>query len=99
MKLFRALIAMALCGCAFASLADPVSFTDLAKHLQFQRVKISPDGTHVAATSVLKNGQTVLSLIDLVSHKGVNVLPREGADVLDFWWASPNRVLYDEAEH
>src|SRR5690242_3161490 len=99
MKLSRALTALALCGCAFALNAEPVSFTDLAKHLQYKTVKISPDGTHLAAISVLKDGQTVLSLIDLVSHKGANVAPRQDEDVLDFWWASPNRVLYTEAEH
>lgn len=99
MKLSRALLALALCGCAFASVADPVPFTDLAKHLQYKQVKISPDGTHLAAISVLKDGQTVLSLIDLVNHKGANVAPRQDEDVQDFWWASPDRVLYTEAEH
>ncbi len=53
MKLSRALTALALCGCAFVLNAEPVSFTDLAKHLQYRTVK----------------------------------------------WASPNRVLYTEAEH
>jgi dipeptidyl aminopeptidase/acylaminoacyl peptidase len=99
MKLSRALVAVALCGCAFALNAAPVSFTDLAKHLQYRMVKISPDGTHLAATSVTKDGQTVLSLIDLVNKKGANVFPRQNEDVLNFWWVSPDRVLYTEAEH
>ena len=99
MKLLRALAALALCGCASVSLADPVSFDDLARHEQFRMVKISPDGTHIAATTVLKNGQTVLSLIDLADQKAVNLSPRQDEDVLDFWWASPKRVLYTQAEH
>src|SRR5690242_12135830 len=99
MKLSRALMALALCGSAFALNAAPVSFTDLAKHLQYKQVKLSPDGTHLAATSVLKDGQTVLSLVDLVNKKGVNIAPRQDEDVMDFWWASPDRVLYTEAEH
>ena len=100
MKLFRALSALALCVCAsIAYAAEPVPFSDLAKHLQYKLVKISPDGTHLAATSVLKDGQTVLSLVDLVNRKGVNVAPRQDEDVTDFWWASPDRVLYTEAEH
>jgi len=99
MKLSRALAALVLCGCAFALSAAPVSFADLARHSQYKDVKISPDGTHLAATSVLKNGQTVLTLIDLVNHKGANINPRQDEDVLDFWWVSPNRVLYTEAEH
>jgi dipeptidyl aminopeptidase/acylaminoacyl peptidase len=79
--------------------ATPVSFTDLARHAQYRMVKISPDGTHIAATVVLANGQTVLSLINLVTKKGINVQPRQGDDVMDFWWASPQYVVYSEAEH
>ena len=99
MKLVRALIALTLCACAFVALADPVSFADLARHTQFKMVKISPDGAHLAATSVLKNGQTMLTLIDLANKKGINISPRQNEDVLDFWWVSPKRVLYTEAEH
>lgn len=96
----RAFAALMLCICAFSLHADPVSFTDLAKHSQFKMVKISPDGTHLAATSVLKNGQTVLTLIDLANKKALdNVYPRLDEDVLDFWWASPTRLLHTEAEH
>lgn len=93
---------VSVCLCLFgviALAAGPVSFADLARHARYKMVKISPDGTHIAATSVLDNGQTVLSLIDLVHKKGVNIRPREGDDVLDFWWASPGYVVYDEAEH
>ncbi|MBS0431666.1 MAG: S9 family peptidase, partial [Proteobacteria bacterium] len=68
-------------------------------HAQFKMVKISPDGTHIAATAVLKNGQTMLSLIDLATRKIVNLAPRQDEDVLDFWWASSERVLYTQAEH
>lgn len=88
-----------LCMFASAVLADPVSFADLARHSQFKTAKISPDGTHIAATTVLPGGQTVLSLIDLVHRKGVNIQPRQGDDVLDFWWVSPQYVVYSEAEH
>ncbi|HEX7348174.1 MAG TPA: alpha/beta fold hydrolase [Rhodanobacteraceae bacterium] len=95
----RWVLGAALCGAAAAALAAPVSFADLARHPQYKMVKLSPDGTHIAATSVLANGQTVLSLVNLVTHKGVNIQPREGDDVLDFWWVSPKYVVYDEAEH
>lgn len=94
------LLGMVLCLVAVAACAaPPVSFADLARHAQYKAVKISPDGTHIAATTVLANGQTVLSLIDLGQKKGVNVVPRAGDDVLDFWWASPQYVVYTEAEH
>src|SRR6185437_5446440 len=95
----RCIVGLVLCLLAGAALADPVSFGDLARHARYKMVKISPDGTHIAATTVLASGQTVLSLINLVTKKGVNVAPREGDDILDFWWASPKYVVYSEAEH
>jgi len=100
MKLvLRGMVGILLCAFAAVAMADPVSFADLARHARYKMVKISPDGTHIAATSVLDNGQTVLTLINLVTKKGANIAPREGDDVLDFWWVSPKYVVYSEAEH
>ena len=100
MKLaLRGVVGVLLCMVTAVVLADPVSFADLARHARYKMVKISPDGTHVAATTVLANGQTVLSLIDLVAKKGVNIQPREGDDVQNFWWVSPKYVVYSEALH
>ncbi|HET9817690.1 MAG TPA: alpha/beta fold hydrolase [Rhodanobacteraceae bacterium] len=96
----RCAVGMWLCGLSVAAMAaTPVSFADLARHTQYKMVKISPDGTHIAATSMLANGQTVLSLVNLVTKKGINVQPRQGDDVRGFWWASPQYVVYSEAEH
>lgn len=97
--LLRCVLCLLACVLATVALAEPVSFAGLAKHARYRMVKISPDGTHIAATSVLANGQTVLSLINLVTKKGANIQPREGDDVLDFWWASSARVVYSEAAH
>jgi dipeptidyl aminopeptidase/acylaminoacyl peptidase len=100
MKLvLRCMLGILSCGFAVIALAAPMSFADLARHSQYKMVKISPDGTHIAATSVLSSGQTVLSLINLVTKKGVNIAPREGDDVQDFWWVSPKYVVYSEAMH
>lgn len=95
----RCIVGLVLCLLAGAALAAPVSFIDLARHARYKMVKISPDGKHIAATTVLANGQTVLSLIDLVNKKGINVKPRDGDDVLDFWWASSEYVVYSLATH
>ncbi|TAM96569.1 MAG: S9 family peptidase [Rhodanobacteraceae bacterium] len=95
----RCIVGLLLCLFTGVAVAGPVSFAELARHARYKMVKISPDGTHVAATSVLSSGQTVLTLINLVTKKGVNILPREGDDVQDFWWASSNYVVYSEAEH
>ena len=78
--------------------AAPVSFADLAKHPQYTEVKISPDGQYLAALSVV-NGQRSLALIHLADKTGRVVQPREGDDVIDFWWASPKRVVYTVGEH
>lgn len=80
---------------SYPSLAAGVSFEDLARHLQYSAVKISPDGRHIAATTVVKD-KPLLALIDLETKKGAMVTPREGNQVVDFWWASDNRVIYTE---
>ena len=95
----RWMVGIMLCALAGVALANPVSFADLARHVQFKTVKISPDGVHIAATSVLPNGQTVLTLVNLASHKVLNLAPPQNEDALDFWWVSPERLLYTQAQH
>lgn len=95
---WRCGIAAALLLCAGVGHADPVSFADLAKHLEYTDVKISPNGDYLAAEGVVK-GQRMLALIHLSDKKGQVVLPREGNDVVQFWWASPTRVVYTVGEH
>jgi dipeptidyl aminopeptidase/acylaminoacyl peptidase len=75
--------------------ASGVTFEDLARHMQYSQVKISPDGHHIAATTVVKD-KPLLALLDLDTKKGALVTPREGNQVVDFWWASDNRVIYTE---
>lgn len=97
--LLRCLLGLLACGCVTVVLAAPVSFADLARHPRYRMVKISPDGTHLAATTVLANGQTALTLINLATKKGANIRLRGSDDVLGFWWASPDYVVYSVAEH
>jgi dipeptidyl aminopeptidase/acylaminoacyl peptidase len=79
--------------CASLLHAEPVPLADLARHMQYDAVKISPDGRYVAATAVVQ-GQTVLALVRLADMKGQLVRPRDEDAVTDFWWASPSRVVY-----
>ncbi len=86
--------------CALSVLSYPlfasgVAFEDLARHLQYSEVKISPDGHHIAAATVVKD-KPLLALFDLDTMKGGMVTPREGNQIVDFWWASDNRVVYTE---
>ncbi len=97
MKMRYELTALLLLG-ASGVWAAPVSFTDLAKHAEYSSVKISPDGQYLAVEGNVK-GQVSLALIHLSDHTGHVVKPRQGDDVLDFWWASPTRVIYTVGEH
>ncbi|AHX12401.1 prolyl oligopeptidase [Dyella jiangningensis] len=94
-KLLKRAVAYALCLLSGQALAGSVPFTDLARHVQYDKVKISPDGHYLAATTVV-NGKPMLALVDLVKQKGNMVRPREGNQVVDLWWANDHRVLYTE---
>ncbi|OOG53579.1 alpha/beta fold hydrolase [Rhodanobacter sp. C03] len=92
MNIRRWIVAVLLL-CATILHAQPVPFAELARHMQYDAVKISPDGEYLAATAVVK-GQTVLALIHLADKKSQLVRPRDEDAVTDFWWVSPTRVVY-----
>lgn len=93
MKIMRCLAGAACLLLAFSAKAQDVSFKDLARQLQYQQVKIAPDGRHLAAVAVIDD-KPLLALVDLDTGKGATVHPREGEQVVDFWWANPDRVIY-----
>lgn len=84
-----------LCLLSFQLFAATVSFEDLARHVQYSKIKISADGHYLAATTVVK-GKPMLALIDRVNHKGTMLKPREGNQIVDFWWVNDHRLLYTE---
>lgn len=92
MNALRWMVAIALL-CVTVLRAEPVPLADLARHMEYDAVKISPDGQYVAATAVVK-GRVVLALVRLADMKGQLVRPREEDAVTGFWWASPTRVVY-----
>lgn len=94
-KRIRCAAFCALSVLSYPLLAATVSFEDLARHQQYSEVKISPDGHRIAATTVVKD-KPLLALIDLDTQKGAMVTPREGNQIVNFWWASDNRVVYTE---
>ena len=79
-----------------APAAEPVPLADFARHMQFRDAKISPDGAHLAVTSII-DGKSVLSMIDLRSNSGLTLRPREEDEVAQFWWVSPKRLVYSVA--
>ena len=80
-----------------AASAGEVPLADFARHTQFRDIKISPNGDYLAASAVV-DGKAVLSLVRLEDMKGVNLRPREGGQVYEFWWVAPHRVIYSVAE-
>jgi hypothetical protein len=84
---FAALLVVSLVSIA----AEPVPLADFAKHHQFVDAKISPDGKHLAATSII-DGKRVLSFIDLADNTGLTVRPRDDDEVYEFWWVNDKRV-------
>ena len=86
----RLLSIACLLFCGTAS-AESLPLADFARHAQYEQVKISPDGAYLAASAVVQ-GRTVLALIHLADMKGVNVTPRDAADIVDFWWVAPHRA-------
>lgn len=89
----RALVAGLLLLLTASLHAQTVSFADLARHFQYRDVKISPDGEYLAATALVR-GHAGLALMNLADHKVRLVRPRNGDEIIDFWWASPARVVY-----
>lgn len=94
-RIGRWMLGAALVLAAGPAWTEAVSFSDLARHAEYSDLQISPDGQHVAAKAVV-DGKPVLAIVDLVTHKGVVVKPREGNQVYRLWWASNQRIIYDE---
>jgi len=90
-------LALFVAASPLSTFAAEVPFADFARHAQFRDIKISPQGDYLAATAVV-DGKAALSLVRLEDMKGVNLHPREGGDVAEFWWVAPHRVLYSVAE-
>lgn len=78
--------------------ADPVPLADFARHMQFRAAKISPDGKHLAATSVIDD-KVVLSIIDLEKNSGLTLRPRDDDEIFRFWWASDRRIIFSVAQY
>jgi dipeptidyl aminopeptidase/acylaminoacyl peptidase len=89
---------LVLMACAAFAHAATVPFEDLARHPQYQQVKISPDGRYIAATAVIGD-RTKLAVIRLADMKGFTLEQHEIADIVDFWWVSPTRIIYTQGVH
>src|ERR1700755_3425402 len=82
-----------LLACSASTVFAETSLQDFARHERYRDVKLSPNGDYLAASAVI-NDRSVLSLIDLHSMKGVNIVPRDADELARFWWVGPHRVMY-----
>ncbi len=93
--LIRSLQVVLIWMVSATAFAAPVSFADLARHAQYQQAKISPDGRYIAVTAVVRD-HTVLAVLRLADMKGFDLETHDNGDIVDFWWVSPNRIIYTQ---
>lgn len=60
----------------------------------FRTMRISPDGTHIAATVPLSGGKTILVVLNRETMERTALLAMAGSDnVEDFAWVSDQRLV------
>ncbi len=94
LKCFASLL-LFFSGIALAAESD---LRDFARGVQFQSIKLSPNGDYLAAT-VPRDGETGLAILRLSDMK-ITAGVRGGLNthVVNFWWANPERVLVSMGE-
>ena len=89
------------CTClptAFAIPPTAASIEPFTRQDNFNAIKISPDGKHLAITVPLGD-HTSLVVLDAATLKQVSVFAMAGkTHVEKFWWANPNRLLISMSE-
>ena len=81
--------------------ADTLNLADFLRDDRFQRVKLSPKGTYVAATVPLTDdNKTVLVILKPGQREpyGHVTLKETGTHVVDFWWVNDERLLFTVGE-
>ncbi|MCH8501817.1 MAG: prolyl oligopeptidase family serine peptidase [Aliidiomarina sp.] len=95
--LFCALYLKALSP-ALAEQIKELSLADYARHAQFIDIKISPQGTYLAATSRNPDGSVRLTALDVTTREVLSVTQLRGNEsVEDFYWVSNDRLLITTA--
>lgn len=95
---FAALLCV-LPSAAGAQAASPYNIEDFIRKDRFERIKISPKGTYVAATVPLED-KTVLVIIKPGQKEpyGHVSFKETKTHVSDFWWVNDERILYSLSE-
>ena len=101
MKASIALSILIACACMPSAFAIPPTSTSIepfARQDNFNAIKMSPDGKHLAVTVPLSD-HTSLVVLDAATRKQVAVFAISGkTHVSDFWWANADRLVISMAE-
>ncbi|HEX4481112.1 MAG TPA: S9 family peptidase [Rudaea sp.] len=81
-----------------ASATAAVPLADFAKHPQYTDVQISPDGKTISAISTA-SGPRQLVLVSVADMKSNIVGARDNDEIGETWWASDDRLIYNEGIH
>ncbi|TJY60010.1 S9 family peptidase [Sinimarinibacterium sp. CAU 1509] len=86
-------IAFCVAVCLTPCLAAPPSVRDFARHAEFGKAKLSPDGTLLAAT-VPRGDETHVAVIRLADMKIIGSLRAPDHEhAADLWWVSDERIV------
>lgn len=80
------------------ALSTPIPLEDFAKKQQFVDIKISPNGSYLAATFRHETGNLYLTVISLKDQKVIATQDFKGNDTIaGFHWANDERILIEVA--
>lgn len=83
----------AFCFVSLAHAQDRIPIEDFFKLPQYQAMRISPDGKHIAATAPVGDRQNLV-IIDLATRKATPVTALKDRDVVNPIWVNNRRLLY-----
>jgi len=97
-SLFLAFAPAAIAAPSPDVIAAPPKLEDFFERDSFRQIKISPDGTYLAATVQLEEGGALVFMRRDTLERTGHFYAGQRRDVVDFWWASDQRVLISIGE-
>ncbi|MCR6686714.1 S9 family peptidase [Pseudoxanthomonas sp.] len=76
----------------------PLELTPYLKQDLYERVKISPDGSHYAVTMPLEDRTALVIVRRADMQPTTKIVGHEGSVVDDFWWANDERIVVSMAQ-
>lgn len=89
----RKLLVQLACVLPLLAHAQSPAIEDLFRNPELTRMKLSPDGEHVAALASI-NGRRNLAVLDVDGVRAIAVTDARRTDISDFYWVSNERLVY-----